>query len=242
MISCFNTIPSTLKEARNSWREGTNRKKRRAGHENKQPQTKTKTKTTAWTALHPSSLPLTLNMTHTHTLLTFHLLHTTLTERKWSTGTYISVHQLAVILHLISAVLVRHVALLCVLVDVCRQFLPLVEKRITSFTPWERAAAAFFYSQSGSEDALGWWHFWSPRTWPGIFIMSSFFSLSLAGNLLKAWKPSDKALQGILHQIYHLYVLNFYYSQWEAGKETLILESRMTDEPVQVKPSSLSFH
>lgn len=40
--------------------------------------------------------------------------------------TYVSVHQLAVVLHLVSAVLVGDVALLGVLVNVGRQFLPLV--------------------------------------------------------------------------------------------------------------------
>lgn len=67
-----------------------------------------------------------------------HKLHAALTDRSDKhadkQGTYISVHQLAVILHLVSAVLIRHVALLCILVDVWRQFLPLVEKRIVSFT------------------------------------------------------------------------------------------------------------
>lgn len=80
-----------------------------------------------------------------HTQFTFHLLDTrtqgmpdTLVDRRdkhaevdeeTKQGTYISVHQLAVIFHLISTVLVRHVSLFCILVDVGRQFLPLMVKR-----------------------------------------------------------------------------------------------------------------
>lgn len=85
-----------------------------------------------------------------HTQFTFHLLDTrtqsmpvTLVDRrdkrveveeKTKQGTYISVHQLAVVLHLISAVLVRHVSLFGVLIDVGRQFLPLVEKRTSRWS------------------------------------------------------------------------------------------------------------
>lgn len=43
-------------------------------------------------------------------------------------ATYVSVHQLAVVLHLIGTVLIRHVSLLCVLVDIRRQLLALQRK------------------------------------------------------------------------------------------------------------------
>lgn len=48
-------------------------------------------------------------------------------------GTYISVHQLAVVFHLIGAVLVWHVTLLCILVNVWGQFLTLKNAKYRIF-------------------------------------------------------------------------------------------------------------
>jgi hypothetical protein len=49
-------------------------------------------------------------------------------EEEEGRGPYISVHQFAVVLHLVSAVFIRHVALLVVFVDVRRELLALADK------------------------------------------------------------------------------------------------------------------
>lgn len=51
-------------------------------------------------------------------------------KKKTKQDTYVSIHQLAIVLHFISAVLIRNVSLLCILIDVGGQFLALVGKRM----------------------------------------------------------------------------------------------------------------
>jgi len=55
-------------------------------------------------------------------------------EERTKQGTYVSVHQLAVVVHLVGAVLVGDVSLLGVHVDARGKFLPLVEKRTSQTT------------------------------------------------------------------------------------------------------------
>lgn len=55
-------------------------------------------------------------------------------KKKTKEDTYVSIHQLAIVLHFISAVLVRNVSLFCVLIDVGGQFLALVGKRMNELS------------------------------------------------------------------------------------------------------------
>lgn len=57
-----------------------------------------------------------------------------LKKKKTKEATYVSIHQLAVVLHFISAVLIRNVSLFCILIDVGGQFLALVGKRMNQLS------------------------------------------------------------------------------------------------------------
>lgn len=75
--------------------------------------------------------------------------------------TYVSVHQLAVVLHFIGAVLVGHVPLLGVLVDVRRKFLPLSEENNTLNRRSKRSALMFLCHSDSDLNVTpptgGWW-------------------------------------------------------------------------------------
>lgn len=132
----MDTIPSTLKDARKSWGEGDVKqeeeeedKKKTEGHESKHRMKETGDNIIGQIT-HSSSSKQLVTLAKTSTPGT--LPSVTLEggggqeARERSKGeTYVSVHQLAVVLHLVGAVLVRDVALLCVLVNVGGQLLPL---------------------------------------------------------------------------------------------------------------------
>lgn len=78
-------------------------------------------------------------------------------KRSNKQDTYISVHQLAVVLHFVSAVLIGHVSLFCVLVDVGRKFLSLVDKRAKESQPAVHIKK-FFSGPQGIEMCSKCWH------------------------------------------------------------------------------------